>query len=251
MRKEEYIMKATFRSAFLLFFVLTLVATASGTAWAGCSEGNIGVAIGTNDLFQDFKWTFSLINLTSSNIKTGAKGSTEPDDHTLGSNFPYNTVYPPGNSTNSKSKGVTSTTTTLNLTTWKSNSHNKMFPDHCTATVPIEISSDTSYNFSLRFQQSDGSPQRSVRATLQPPYGQTTWKYSTKTSNDNGYYSSAPVPSDNFEGDGILFAISDKYVLAVYKNHDVDNQKGGDLVLVVTERNPKFDYHGNKVQWSF
>ena len=132
-------MKATLQTAILLFFAITLIAAAPCTAWASCAEGDLGVAIGTNDLFKDFKWTFSLINLTSSNVKIGPKGSTESEDHTLGSNFPYNTVYPPGNSSNSKSTGGASTTPSINLTTWKSNSHNKMFPDHCTSTVPFEI----------------------------------------------------------------------------------------------------------------
>lgn len=242
-------MKTTMRTTVVLFFAMIVLAAAPGTVWAdNCNTGN-GIMLGTNALTQDFAWHFSLINLTGSNIVIGAKNST---DHDLSSNFPYGAVYPPGNSANSKTKG-TSGATTLNLTTWKSNEKNQMFPDHCTTTVNFEISSNTAYNFSLRFNQKNN--QRQAMVTLQPPYGKTSWKYSTDIDAGNGYHAYPPqAPNDDGlngdEGDGILFAISDRYVLTLYKNN-MEGQGGNSLNLVVTERDPSLDYHGNKLRWIF
>ena len=247
-------MKATLRTAVLLFFAITLVAAAPATAWADCTQFPPGILIGTDSGSNDsFTWTFSLINLTSGNVKIGAKGSTDSQsDNYLGSGFPYSTAYPPGNSSNSKSTGGASTSPDINLTTWKSNSHQDMFPDHCSTTVPFEISNDTAYNFSLKFSQYFGRHNAAV--VIQPPFGQTTWKYSTSVSNDSGYYAFDPTStakSGTGEGNGILFAISDKYILSLYKNNEWATNGANDLILVVTERNSNKKYLGNKVRWDF
>ena len=248
-------MKTLMRKAIVLFFAASLVAVAPGTVWAGCDTGN-GIMLGTNADMQKFVWHFSLINLTKSNITIASKGSS--GDHTLGSSFPYGKVYPPGNSANSKTQipaGYTLPTQSpyLNITTWKSDEHNDMFPDACTTDVNIEIQGNTAYNFGLQFKQHND--QRQVRVTLQQAYGASSWKYKTSVADDNGYYAyPAAAPDDDGvkddEGEGILFAISDKYVVAMYKNNE-EGQGGNSLNLVVTERNPLLDYHGNKIRWIF
>ena len=127
-----------------------------------------------------------------------------------------------------------------------------MFPDHCSTTVPFEIANDTAYNFSLKFSQYFG--RHTAAVTIQPPFGQTSWKYSTSVSNDNGYYAFDPTStakSGTGEGNGILFAISDKYILSLYKNNEWATNGANDLILVVTERNPNNKYSGNKVRWDF
>ncbi|HWR38542.1 MAG TPA: hypothetical protein VN611_03510 [Patescibacteria group bacterium] len=237
-------MKIARRTAALLFFVMTL-AVASPAAWAGCDSTSPGIILDQPGA-GDWTWTFSLINLTGSNVQIGSEAA-EGSDHNLGSEFPYGHVYPPGNSTGTPKTNTTALVPgTLNLTTWKSNSHKDMFPDYCSSTVPVSIVSDTAYNFSVKFSMSG---QKSAQATLQPPYSSSTWKYSTNVPyGDNGYYA---YPGNGwYSGDGILFAISDKYLLSLFKNTDY-NLNANDLILVITYRNPKNDYHGNNVRWYF
>jgi hypothetical protein len=249
-------MKIMKRTAVVLFFAVTLLTAAPGMVWASCDTGN-GIMLGTNADLQDFVWHFSLVNLTKSNITIAPKSSS--GNSSLGSGFPYGIAYPPGNSANSKTQipsgySLPTKSPYLNVTTWKSNEHNKMFPDSCTTNVIIEIKDNTAYNFGLQFKQHND--QRQVRVTLQQAYGATTsWKYKTSATNDNGYYAyPAAAPDDDGvkddEGEGILFAISDKYIVALYKNN-MEGQGGNSLNLVVTERDPALDYHGNKVRYIF
>ena len=246
-------MNKNFRTAVLLFFAVVSFAAGSNAAWAcDVKDGGPGICLGTKKIAQDFHWSFSLINLTNSNIKIG----TAPD-HGFGGNFPYNTVFPPGNAANSKTSRYNSDvpSPTLGLTTWKSAAHNEMFPDHFIQTVPFEIQSDSGYNFTLQFSQNTNYAQQVVVVQFKPPYGASTWNYKTNVSNDNGYYAYPPRnPGDDYLNDtgydGILFAISDKYVLSVFKNNAMDND-GNSLILVVTQRYPEHDYHGQNVRWLF
>ena len=239
-------MKTTLRTAVLLLLAMVLVAIPC-TTWAQstCSGGS-GIVLGNDASAKGHAWSFSLINLTSSNIQIGAKGSTE--GHDFGGNFPYGVIYPPGNSTNSASTGAT-----LNLTTWKSNEDTHMFSQSCPTTVSFEIVNDPAYNFSLEFRESSSDY---AHVTPQPPYKATSWKYSTDVDNDNGYYART-ANTTNSGGEGFLSAVSDKYYVAVFKNNQV-GEGGNDLILVITERNPKYDYHGhggdapnNQIRWVF
>jgi hypothetical protein len=243
-------MRMIMRTAVLLFLAITLLAAAPGITLASCPQAN-GIEISKGTESGSFTWTFSLLNLTSSNVRIGDKGTTDSQsDNYLHSGFPYSTVFPPGNSTNSKTKGTPTTAANLNLTTWKSSSEKKMFPDHCSTTVPFEITNDRSYDFSLIFQSEGGGYQEhAVRVNIQPPFGTSSWKYNTNVSS-NGYVA-IPSASTGDGGEGILFAISDKYILSVFKNQTYEPHGGADLVLVVTERNSANDYHGNKVRWTF
>lgn len=228
--------------AIFLLFMITFIAAVPVTAWANCPLAN-GVEISNGGASGKWTWTFSLINLTRSNVKIGDKGST---DNYLHGGFPYNTVFPPGNSINSKTKGTPTTTADLNLTTWKSTSEKKMFPDYCSTTVPFEITNDSTYNFSLIFQSEGGGFQEhAVRVN----FDASSRIYSTNTTS-NGYVA-IPSASTGGGGEGILFAISDKYILSIFKNQIYQVNGGADLVLVVTERVPTNDYHGYKVRWTF
>lgn len=246
-------MRNVIRIVAILFFTVVIAVTSPGTVLACSNEGQDGIWLGTVDKMLEYQWTFSVINLTGSTVKIG----TAPD-HNLGSNFPYNTTFPPANSIakypNSTPPPNNGDTSQIGLTTWKSGSHNKMFPDHCQATVPIEIqNNNTAYNFSLEFSQDlYNSPQRSVIVKIKPPYqtSTSTWKFSTDAGAD-GYVS---YPPRNFSGDtheGILTAISDRYVLCLYKTKSafVDNSDPNDLILVITERFPNAHYRGNDLQW--
>lgn len=240
-------MKTTLRTAVLLLLVMILAAVPC-TAWA--SSMGAGILLGNDSTVNGHAWTFSLINLTSSNVQIGAKGSTE--GHDFGHNFPYGVIFPPGNSANSKSTGGVSATPTLNLTTWSSNDNSHMFDYGCPTTVSFEIVNDPAYNFSLVFRNDKDY----TRVTPQPPYKATSWKYNTDVANDNGYYARTAYSTGD-GGEGYLAAISDKYVVAVFKNNQI-GLGGNDLILVITERNPIYDYHGhggdapnNQIRWVF
>lgn len=243
-------MKTRLRIFAFWIAALSLMAFVPGTAWAKCDQAN-GIELSNDGAMGDWTYTFSLINLTSSNVRIGDKGTTDDqDDNYLHGGFPYGTSFPPGNSTNSKTKGAPTTPASLNLTTWKSNSKKDMFPDHCATNVSFEITNDPAYNFSLKFAQATNGPaQHGVRVNIYPPFGKSTWKYSTNTTS-NGYVA-IPSASTGDNGEGILFAISDKYIVTIFKNQDYQPHGGADLVLVITERNPANDYHGNKVRWTF
>ena len=241
-------MNAKLRTIALLFFAIAFVAVAPGAAWASCPQAN-GIELSNDGAVGEWTWTFSLINLTSSNVRIGDKGTTDSQsDNYLHEGFPYSTSFPPGNSTYTLPIEK-SPTANINLTTWKSTSQKKMFPDHCSTTVPFEITNFPAYNFSLIFQQMQGPAQHAVRVNIQPPFNSSSWKYTTNGSS-NGYVA-IPSASTGDGGEGILFAISDKYILSIFKNQMYDVNGGADLVLVVTERNPVNDYHGNKVRWTF
>ena len=220
-------------SVLVLIAAMVFAATVPGIAWADCSSAD-GIWLGHENMDTSTSWTFTLINLTNSNVEVGAKGTT---DHDLGDNFPYSHVYASGNA---------SAATTPSLSMWQSNDGNKIFPDHCSTTVNFFIQDGSGlYNFSLLFAQDPSYwAQKAVIVNFNPPYGTSTWKYSRTTSNDSGYYSYKA--RDGHEG--ILFVISDKYVLNIYKPNkhgNGDNQ----LFLVVTQRTTNNVYTGNKLQW--
>lgn len=238
-------MKNMIRIVAILLFSVAIAAADPVMVRACTTEYIGGIRLGHDNTDGQFKWTFSLINLTNSNVKIGAKGST---DYDLGSSFPYGAVYPPGNSTTNSNKD----TSTLGLTTWKSAEHNKMFPDHCTTTVPFEIQDGSSaYNFSLTFYQDTAYwAQRAVIVNFQPPYksNPSSFKYKTNTP-----YNAGPDGYDIKQllyGQGIIFAISDKYVLTLYKNNRKGNG-GNSLILVLTQKNSALDYRGNSLDWQF
>ncbi|MBP2663700.1 MAG: hypothetical protein H6Q71_1648 [Firmicutes bacterium] len=247
-------MRNVIRTVAILFFTIVIAATSPGTVLACDGEGQDGIWLGTVDMMLKYKWTFSVINLTGSTVKIG----TAPD-HSLGSNFPYNTTFPPGNSIakypDSTPPANNGDTSQIGLTTWKSGNHNKMFPDHCQATVPIEIqNNNTAYNFSLEFSQYlDLSPQSSVIVKIKPPYqtSTSTWKFSTDVA-DSGYVAYPPRKLSGGIHEGILTAISDRYVLCLYKtqNANIDSSNPNDLILVITERFPNANYRGNGLQWA-
>ena len=227
-------MKTIFRAVVTVVFAMVIVAAGPSTVWADCSAVS-GIWLGHENMDTSTAWTFTLINLTNSNVQIGAKGSTE--GHDLGDNFPYGQVYKPGNASSS---------TTPALTTWQSDDHNKIFPDHCSSTVNFFIQDGSGlYNFSLLFAQDPSYwAQKAVTVNFNPPYGTSTWKYSRTVNNDNGYY--AYKARDGHEG--ILFAISDKYILNINKPNkhgNGDNQ----LFLVITQRTANNSYTGKQLQW--
>ena len=234
-------MKILLRTVFLLALLAFFAQVAPAMGYA-CTSVN-GIYIG-NDTKKDETWTFSLVNLTESNIKIGSQNdqNSSPAGHHL-RNFPYGTVFPPGNSSSEE------TTPSLGLTSWKSKAESKWFPETCNLFVPIEISSNSAYNFSLRFNGGNG---KEVLVSIAPPVGQSTWRYSTDVNNDKGYYafSSAQGADGPDAHDGILFALSDQYVVCLYKNN-TENEGGNHLILVVTQRNSYNDYHGNKMRYFF
>ena len=232
-------MNIMLQTALSLLFAIVVAISGPAVVWADCgNEGVAGINIGIDNNDGDFVWTFSLVNLTSQQITI-----QPPQDNRIGSNFPYyennekNNIYFPGNS--DKAQQV------VGHTTWKSEKHTKMFPDHCRATVTFQFATDTAYNFSLVFDQDIAyHPQRSVIIQFKPPYGTNTWKYNTSVSNDNGYYAFNPRAGN----EGILFAMSDKYVLCAYKPNK-KSQGGNHLILVVTPRDSNLQYQGSKLQW--
>ncbi len=253
-------MKTKGKIVAILLFACILFTYHPGKALADCAkDGQEGIWLGTIDMFSKYTWTFSLINFTKSNVSIGAKGSTE--GHDLGSDFPYGHVYPPGNSTPKYAYPPpdplptgNGDTSKIGLTTWRSNSHNKMFPDHCQTTVPILVQDGSNaYNFALLFAQDlNYNAQKAVIVSLVPPYKTTTWKY-TMSSDNNGYASYAPRKNstDKDAYEGILVGISDNYVITLYRTGSglQDNGKN-DLILVITEKTSKYEYHGNKLQWA-
>lgn len=219
-----------------LFFVFVAAVAGPGQVWA-CDTAYGGIWLGQDKMdATKTEWSISVINLTNSNLQVGAAGSTDNDI----SGFPYGNVYPPGN-TNKSSPSAS----TVNLTTWESKSDNRLFPDHCTSTVNYMIQDGSNaYNFSLVFQHdNDNYDGKAVIVHMAAPYGTSTWKYNTSTNSD-GYY--AYKPRDGSEG--ILFAISDKYILSLYKPNKNGNG-GNQLFLVVTQRFANNQYKGNKLQW--
>ena len=235
-------MKYKVRTAALILAFAVLLTAGSGTVWAKNTCGNEGVAgiwLGNSNTGGEVTWSFSLINLTTKQITISTQDDS--DDRFTG-NFPYiksgdsqstidrNTYYP-GNSDPDKKY--------VGHTTWKSNQHTELFPDHCRQHLVFNIANDTAYNFGMVFDSdSDHEKSRAVIAQFLTPEGASTWKYSTNT-NSQGYYAMPPRAGN----EGVLFAISDKYILCAYS--------GGNntLILVVTERDPKLEYHGNKAQW--
>ena len=238
-------MNIMLRTVFSILTTIFIIASGPAVAWADCgNEGVAGINIGIDNNDGNFVWTFSLVNLTSQQITI-----QPPQDNRIGSNFPYyetsesnyqNNIYYAGNS-NYKDPNPQ----VVGHTTWKSNEHTKMFPDACRATVTFQFANDSSYNFSLVFDQDIAyHPQRSVIIQFKPPYGTSTWKYNTSVSNDNGYYAFNPRAGN----EGILFAISDKYVICAYKPNK-KSQGGNHLILVVTPRDSNLQYQGSKLQW--
>ena len=258
-------MKNKLSTVLLMMFALCIISAGTGTVRACDNMEQKGILLGhTNS--QDFHWTFTLINLTSSNVYIGKKDSTE--QHSFGGNFPYDTTYPPGNSVvknNGNPIPNNSDTSKIGLTTWESDAHSKMFPDHCVTTLPLEIHDGTgANNFSLRFERyEDTMDQKAVIVRINPPYNTNTWNFKTSAANDNGFYAFEPRSKGERKDDhgrtiqdseggfeGILFAINDRYVLSLYKNNKFGNG-GNSLILVVAERFKNLDYHGQKLQWVF
>ena len=237
-------MKNIFRTAALVFAVAVLLAAGSGTVWAKNSCGNDGVAgiwLGNTNTGKEVHWSFSLVNLTSKEITITTQDDS--DDRFTGK-FPYiekgdgqstidlNTYYP-GNSDPDKKY--------VGHTTWKSNDHTELFPDHCRQHLIFNIANDTAYNFGMVFDSDiEYEKKRAVIAQFLKPEGASTWKYSTNTTSQ-GYYAMPPRAGN----EGVLFAISDKYILCAY----LAGKDSNGLVVVVTERDPNLDYHGNKAQW--
>ena len=235
-------MKNIFRTGALVLAVAVLLAAGSGTVWADNGCGNDGVAgiwLGNTNTGGDVDWSFSLVNLTTKQITIT---STDDSDDFFTGNFPYiksgdsqstidlNTYYP-GNSDPDKKY--------VGHTTWKSNEHKKLFPDHCKQHLVFNIANDTAYNFGMTFASDiEYEKGRAVIAQFLAPLGASTWKYSTNTTSQG--YAAKPPRAGN---EGVLFAISDKYILCAY------SAGGNNLILVVTERDPKLEYHGNKSQW--
>ena len=250
---------------FFLLIAVGMISVGTGTVQACDDMEQKGIMLGHTDS-QKFVWTFSLINLTQSNVYIGAKGSA--GDSTFGGDFPYGTTYPPGNSlvqNNGNPKPNNGDTSKIGLTTWKSDEHSKMFPDHCRTYVPVEIHDGTNANnFSLYFEKDEAEmDQKAVLVSFKPPYNSSTWNFKTSVSNDNGFYAFDPrskgerkdshgrTIQDSEAGyEGILYAINSRYVLSLYKNNNFHNG-GNSLILVVTERFSNLDYHGNKNQWVF
>ena len=179
---------------FFLLIAASMIAVDTVTVQACDNMEQKGIMLGHTDS-QKFVWTFSLINLTQSNISIGTKGSA--GDSTLGSDFPYGTTYPPGNSlvqNNGNPKPNNGDTSKIGLTTWKSDEHSKMFPDHCRTYVPIMIQDGTNVNnFSLYFEKDEAEmDQKAVIVSFKPPYNSSTWSFKTSVSNDNGFYAFDP-----------------------------------------------------------
>ncbi|HWR38713.1 MAG TPA: hypothetical protein VN611_04370 [Patescibacteria group bacterium] len=222
----------------VLFLTMFITSASFGTARA-CDDPGGGIWLGITGVNSNHnQFWFSVINLTSYNVTIG----TAPD-HAI-DDFPYGSVLPPGNCVNYKS--VTPSMSNYAITTWASADAHNRFPDHCTATVPFTISEGTgAYNFSLTFKQdTNDHPQQAAIVNFAPPYGTTTWKYSQSVSNDNGYY--ANQPRDGHEG--ILFAISDTFVLSAFKPNKVGNG-GNRFILVITQRYSDSNYRGYHYQW--
>jgi hypothetical protein len=256
-------MKKHVLTSIFLMIAVCVISAGPGTVRACDDMEQKGIMLGHTDS-QEFVWTFSLINLTSSNVYIGIDNS----DHSFGGDFPYGTTYPPGNSVvknNGNPIANNGDTSKIGLTTWKSDQHNKMFPDHCVTTVPVEIHDNTNANnFSLHFEQNlNETAQKSVIVRFSPAVTTNTWNFKTAVSNDNGFYAFEPrskgdrhysdgKPMHDSEAgyEGILYAINDRYVLSLYKNNDFHNG-GNSLILVITERFKNLDYHGNKNQWVF
>ena len=228
----------------VLFFACWI---GQGTALADGNRNYKGVLLNVASTDKDLKteWTFSLINLTNNTIHIGAASEVS---QALGDNFPYNTDFPSGNSKGTK----------VNLTTWKSSYLAHPFPANYEADVNFHIQDGTSglYDFSLQFLMfsSGGVPDGSMAyAYFQPVFGSTSWKYSNQVTNDSGYYADPPRTSDNVKysptPEGIVFAISDKYVLCLYKPNMYDNGEN-QLIMVVTQRFANNSYHGNHLKWS-
>ena len=191
-----------------------------------------GVWVGRNAQDGETDWDFSVINLTASNVVIGSK----PDKGAFGDNFPYGHTYPPGNSQNK----------TVNLTTWKSHKGNQTFPKVDSTLVNFVIQDGTNqYNFSLKFSI-PGSKGEGAYINLQQT-ASSTWKYTTSVSNDGNSGYSADPPRSGLE-EGILYAISDKYVVCLYK--PVTMSRGGNrLFLTITQRYPENAYKGYHLQW--
>ena len=220
----------------LAVLLLTAFTTAgSGTAWASSSDYK-GVWLGRQATDDEVDWDFSLVNLTQYNVVVGAK----PDKGAIGDNFPYGHSYPPGNSQNK----------TMNLTTWKGGKGDHPFPKVSSTNVDFAIQDGTNqYGFSVNFLM-PGSEGTDAYATLQSPSGSAAWKYSV--TNDNGFY--ADPPRDGYS-EGVLFAISDKYTLCIYKPVTLSHG-GNKFFLVVSQRytyNSQHNvinvYQGNHLQW--
>ena len=231
-------MKSINKIAVLLLFVFIAAVAGAGQVWASCTNPE-GIWLGQDKMAASkTEWSLSVINLTNSNLQVGAAGSTDNDLP----GFPYGTIYPPGN-TNKTNPSAT----TVNLTTWESKSDNRLFNDHCTNTVNYVIQDGSnSYNFSLVFMaDSNNYDGKAVAVHFGKPYNASSWKYSTSnTSGTDGYYSYNPRGNN----EGILFAISDKYILSLYKPNKLGNG-GNQLFLVVTQKFTNSQYKGNKLQW--
>lgn len=240
-------MKTITRIAAAAIVALFIACYAGAGTVLAATDGNrnykgVWIGVASTDKDQKTEWTFSLINLTNSTVHIGAVSEVS---QALGDNFPYNTDFPSGNSKGTK----------VNLTTWKSSNVAHPFPGNYEADANIHIQDGTSglYDFSLQFlmYSSGGVPNGSQAfAYFQPVYGSTTWKYSNQVTNDSGYYADPPRRYSSGSGyrEGIVFAISDKYVLCLYKPNMFDNGEN-QLFLVITQRFANASYHGNHLQW--
>lgn len=242
-------MKAITRIAAILLIAAFITAAAPERIWAAEDYRNykgVWLGVASTDKDHDTDWTFSLINLTNSNVYIGAASETPSTSPyaTLSDNFPYNTTFPPGNFKDTK----------VNLTTWKGRNVAHPFPGQYESAVNIHIQDGTNlYDFGLSFlmYSSGGVPSGSdAYVYFQPVYGSTSWKYNTQVTNDNGYYADPPrlYSSGAAYSEGIQFAISDKYVLCLYKPNEYNNGENL-LFLVITQRFANNAYRGNHLQW--
>ena len=77
-------MKLIKSNVVVLLLAVVFAAAVPGIAWADCSSAD-GIWLGHENMDTSTAWTFTLINLTNSNVEVGAKGTT---DHDLATIFP-------------------------------------------------------------------------------------------------------------------------------------------------------------------
>ncbi|HWR37967.1 MAG TPA: hypothetical protein VN611_00585 [Patescibacteria group bacterium] len=230
----KYIKKLTLS----LFLALMVLSVNTEIIQAKSCSQQAGLWIGGGFNLEEYHYSFSLINLTDYDVFISPKFT---DQQNLGGNFPYNTKFPSFNCND-----TSPTLDNLALTTWRSGKHSKMFPSGCSTPVPISILDESNaYNFSLYFYQDPERPaQHAVNVAFGPFYGQTSWKYSQSVKNDNGFYADTPRVIDSAQlGEGIMYAISDKFILTLYGSGN------NDIILVVNQKRSTNDYHGNHLQW--